>query len=372
MRQKTFFALAIVAGVLSPFAAYAHDGIEIKGDGTTTQTTTGRVDSHAPIGVMGDHMHKRGEWMLSYRAMRMDMSGNQIGDSNVSAATIATTVPNRFFGAAGQPATLRVVPTEMTMDMQMLGAMYAPTDWLTLMAMAQYVEKDMDHTTFSGGAGTAVLGTFSTDNEGWGDTRIGGLIRLYENKTHRLHLNMGLSIPTGSLDAMATVLAPSGATPRLRMPYAMQLGTGTYDLLPGLTYTGYQGAWGWGAQYAAEIRLQDENDEGYAWGDKHSLSAWGSYTWAPWISTSLRLTGTSQAQIDGIDPQIVAPVQTADPDNYGGETVTLGLGVNLLGQRGTFRDHRLALEASVPVYQKLNGPQMATDWTLMLGWQKAF
>ena len=36
-----------------------------------------RADSHAPIGVMGEHMHKKGEWMLSYRYMYMDMEGSR-------------------------------------------------------------------------------------------------------------------------------------------------------------------------------------------------------------------------------------------------------------------------------------------------------
>ncbi|CAN0438246.1 unnamed protein product, partial [Scytosiphon promiscuus] len=28
-----------------------------------------RVDGHAPIGAMGDHLHKKGEFMFSYRFM---------------------------------------------------------------------------------------------------------------------------------------------------------------------------------------------------------------------------------------------------------------------------------------------------------------
>ena len=35
--------------------------------------TAGRPDGHAPITVMGEHMHAMGEWMLSYRFMSMDM-----------------------------------------------------------------------------------------------------------------------------------------------------------------------------------------------------------------------------------------------------------------------------------------------------------
>ena len=63
----------------------------------------------------------------------------------------------------------------------MLGGMYAPTDWLTIMAMANYLEKDMSHITFAGGAGTNILGRFSTASKGWGDTKVTALVRLFEN-----------------------------------------------------------------------------------------------------------------------------------------------------------------------------------------------
>ena len=344
---------------------YAHDG-----EGFSVSTSG--ADDHAPIGVMGDHMHKKGEWMLSYRFQHMRMDGNRDGTDDLSPVEIATSYPNRFAGVGMQPPTLRVVPTKMTMDMHMFGAMYAPTDWLTLMAMGMWMEKDMDLMTFQGGAGTSVLGTFNTQSAGWGDTKLSGLVRLYERDGNHVHLNLGLSLPTGSITEEDNVLTPMNMRPRSRLPYGMQLGTGTYDLHPGITYTGERDAWSWGAQYMAEIRLEDENDEGYAWGDKHSVTTWGAYQWKPWISTSLRLTGSTQAKIDGIDPNIVLPVQTADPDNYGGERVEAGLGVNLLGQSGYLKGHRLAFEASAPIYEDLNGPQMKHDYTFMLGWQKAF
>ncbi len=148
-----------------------------------------RADSHAPIGVMGDHMHKAGEFMVSVRAMRMEMEGNRDGTSSLSPEEIVTNTPNRFFGNPMQPPTLRVVPTEMTTDMVMLGAMYAPTDTLTLMLMGNYIDRKMDHITFQGGAGTTRLGTFTTEAKGWGDTKASALIRLYEDDTHHVHFN---------------------------------------------------------------------------------------------------------------------------------------------------------------------------------------
>ncbi len=345
--------------------------------GSTTAVSGGghnhvRADAHAPIGVMGEHMHKKGGWMLSYRYMRMDMEGNRIGENKVSPESIVTTVPNRFFGAPGQPKTLRIVPTEMTMDMHMLGAMYAPTDNVTLMFMLPMVRKSMDHLTFAGGAGTNIRGGFTTVSQGVGDARLSALVRLYDDANNHFHLNLGLSAPTGSIDERDNILTPMGARPEVRLPYAMQIGTGTWDLHPGLTYLGKSNALSWGAQYRAEIRLESENDEGYSWGDKHALTAWVAYQWAPWISTSVRLDAMTQEAIDGIDAQIAGPVQTADPDNYGGERVDLLFGVNLAGQSGALHGHRLAFEFGVPVHQDLNGPQMETDWLFTLGWQKAF
>lgn len=369
-RKTTFSATLGIALACTLFAtplAFAQNGrdVQIKSAGAHTGAS---ASGHAPIGVMGDHMHSKGEWMLSYRFMHMAMQGNRNGNNRISPESIVTTVPNPFTG----PATLRVVPTEMTMDMHMLGVMHAPAEWLTLMGMASYIEKEMDHITFDPGPGTTRIGTFTTKSSGWGDASVTGLVRLHEGAGHSLHLNAGISLPTGAIDEEDDILTPMGMRRTQRMPYAMQLGTGTYDFHPGITYTGHDRAWSWGAQYTAEIRLEDENDEGYAWGNRHVMTAWGAYEWAQWLSTSARLTATRQGDITGQDPHIAAPVQTADPDNYGGRQVDFSLGANLIGIQGPLRDHRFAAEIRLPLYRDLNGPQLETDWTLTVGWQYAF
>ena len=325
---------------------------------------------HAPIGVMGDHMHEKGEFMLSYRFMHMDMQGNRMGTDGINADAIVTTVPNRFFGRPMQPPTLRIVPVEMTMDMHMFGAMYAPAEWLTLMVMGMYMEKEMEHATYMGGMGTNVRGSFRVKTDGIGDTRVSGLVRLHEGGMHRLHLNAGVSLPTGSTSKTHEILTPMGARPTVRVPYAMQLGSGTYDLLPGITYNGHSGRLYWGGQYMGTFRLGD--DHGYSLGEKHTLSAWLNYQWRPFISTALRLQFDTLGRIDGMDPRIAGPVQTADPDNYGGDELSLNLGVNLMGQTGALAGHRLAVELGLPLHRDLNGPQMETDWTITAGWQYAF
>ena len=325
---------------------------------------------HAPIGVMGDHLHDQGEFMLAYRFMHMDMQGNRTGTGRVDADTIAASIPNRFFGRPMQPPTLRIVPTRMNMQMHMIGAMYAPTGWLTLMAMGMYVEKEMDHITYMGGKGTARRGDFRVKTDGIGDTSLSGLIRINDDGTHSFHLNTGISFPTGSNTKTHEILTPLGTRPTVRVPYAMQIGSGTYDLMPGLTYNGRLDQWYWGGQYMGTFRLGSDN--GYSLGDRHTLSAWLNYQWQPSVSTAVRLQFGTSGRIDGIDTVIAGPVQTADPDNYGGDELKLNLGVNLMGQSGVTAGQRLAIEASLPLYRDLNGPQMETDWTVTAGWQYAF
>ena len=351
------FSTALLAALFS-MPAYA--------DGGST------ASDHAPIGVMADHRHKKGEVMLSYRYMNMQMEGSRIGTNSVTPEEIVTTVPNRFAGTPGQPPTLRVVPTDMTMQMHMFGAMYGLTDRITLLGMTSFVRNEMDHITFQGGMGTNVLGNFTTASDGIGDTMIGALVGLDNGKKAHREINAGfvVSIPTGSNTFEDEVLAPNGMMPTLRLPYPMQIGSGTFDLKPSLVARDRFGDVSLGAQITGTFRLG--SDEGYSRGDIGELTAWMAYEPRPWVSLSTRLTGRTIGRIDGIDPLIIAPVQTADPDFQGGETLEVLFGMNLLGQEGYVRGHRLAFEVGLPLVRDLNGPQLETDVMFTLGWQKAF
>lgn len=330
-----------------------------------------RADATAPIGVMGDHLHEADGWMFSYRYMHMDMAGSRKGTSSLTPDEIATTAPNIFFGQPMQPPTLRVVPIDMTMDMHMFSVMYAPSNNLTLMLMTDYLDKQMTHVTYAGGMGASRLGQFETEAKGFGDLRLSALVRLFDAGSHHFHLNLGLSAPTGKIGKQDVVLTPMGMTPTLTLPYAMQIGAGTWNLLPGVTYTSQRGDVTWGAQYGATLTLGD-NDQDYAFGDKHKFTFWSSYSPTSWASLSVRLAGEHAGDITGRGARIMAPVQTADPDNYGGKTVDLFLGLNLLGEAGALKDHRLAFEFGLPLHRDLNGPQMEQDWNVMIGYQKSF
>jgi hypothetical protein len=305
-----------------------------------------RADDYAPVGVMGDHVHPKGQLMLSFRTGFMDMDGNRDGTSRESTSDVLQQFP--------------VAPTDMTMQRYMLGAMYAPTDDLTLMAMLPIVRNDMNHETRRGT-------TFRTRASGIGDVSLTGLIRIYDDETHHLHANAGLSFPTGSVSEKDDT--PMG---HVRLPYPMQLGSGTWDLLPGLTYYGQFADLSFGAQARGVVRT-GRNRHGYRLGNQASLTGWGAYALLPWLSASFRAEYGWRGDIHGSDsalnPRIVP---TADPDLRGGQRIDLLVGLNVVVPDGTFRGQRFGIEGGVPVWQDLHGPQLETDWRLVAGWQYAF
>ena len=115
---------------------------------------------HAPIGVMGDHLHKKNEFMFSLRFIQMKMKENLLNGVKVSDDQILN-YPNIYSSMSGMPDNLSIVPNEMTMNMLMTGVMYAPTDEITLMGMGMFTEKKMKLSTYSPMMGRNFLGSFT-------------------------------------------------------------------------------------------------------------------------------------------------------------------------------------------------------------------
>ncbi|MGQ4648706.1 transporter [Lyngbya aestuarii] len=309
--------------------------------------TSARPDGHAPISVMGEHTHSKGEFMLSYRYMFMDMDGNRDGTDSLSDSEVLDQFP--------------VTPVRMTMQMHMLGAMYAPSDELTLMAMVPYIFQEMDHRTRAGVR-------FTTNSDGFGDIQTTALYKVFDQDRQRIHFNFGLSFPTGSIEERDDT--PAGDNQIL--PYPMQIGSGTFDLLPGVTYLGQNDQGSWGAQALGTLRL-GENSNDYRLGNQLQLTGWIARNWTDSLSTSIRLKGRTWGNIDGADDRLnPMMIPTADPDRRGGTQLDLGLGLNLYAPSGNLRGSRFAIEFELPLYRSLEGPQLETDWQLTAGLQAVF
>lgn len=299
---------------------------------------------YAAIGVMGEHMHDEGESMFSYRFMNMSMSGNRNGTTNLTTQEVL----NDFM----------VAPEDMDMQMHMLGFMHALSDDLTVMAMLPISEISMNHVTRNGMR-------FKTRSSGIGDAKLSALVKTYEDDIHHFHFNAGLSLPTGDIDV--TDATPMGLNTPL--PYPMQLGSGTYDLMPGFTYTGKSDGYFWGAQAIGTIRLGD-NDNDYSLGDRLDATMWITKNVTQWVSTSVRTAWSSWGNIDGSDKRLnPMMVPTARTDLRGGEKLDLGLGITVNIPE---TEYRLSAEYLHPAYQNLDGPQLKSDGTWIFGFRGSF
>lgn len=322
--------------------------------GQTRPWTSDRPDGHAPIGVMADHTHSAGEVMLSYRAMHMSMEGSRVGTDSVSDSEVVSPTGENFL----------VTPVRMPMTMHMLGVMYAPTDELTLMAMLPVTLIEMDHLTRAGS-------TFSTEARGVGDVSVTAMYVLGRFERQRIHASLGVRLPSGSIEK--SDVTPASAPGEARLPYPMQLGSGTVDLAPGLTYLVQSDDWSGGAQVQATLRT-GQNDAGYRLGHRFMATGWVARRLGNRWSVSARLASETWGNIDGEDPSFAGAlatrmVPTVFPDLRGGKRLDLGAGVNVYLKPSRPGQVRLAFEFMAPVYQDLDGPQLERDYQLIGGIQ---
>ncbi|WP_353779746.1 transporter [Winogradskyella sp. 3972H.M.0a.05] len=313
------------------------------------QWTGNRPDGHAPISVMGDHTHGKGEFMFSYRFMHMNMEDLNFNSDNAS-----------FQDALDR---YMVTPTSMPMQMHMIGVMYAPSNRVTLMVMGNYITSDMDHLTRMGG-------TFTTKSSGFGDLKVGALYKLFNKNRQQIHANVGVSIPTGSIDE--TDVTPASSPNEVILPYPMQIGSGTFDAEIGLTYLKQWQNLSFGAQGKALFRI-GENDNNYSLGNKYTITTWSAYKVSNWLSFSGRMELGAIEEIDGVNP-VLNPMMviTADTNNSGMTYGNAGLGFNLYADKGYLKNFRLGFEASLPLFQNMNGIQLRQKETITVGLQYAF
>ncbi|MEJ2112412.1 MAG: transporter [Flavobacteriaceae bacterium] len=312
-----------------------------------------RPDGHAPISVMGDHTHGKGEFMISYRFMNMNMEGLKRGSDDEAFTNVL--VPNG--------GKYMVTPTEMPMQMHMLGVMYAPSNKITLVAMINYVSMEMSHLT-----GTGMV--FETESSGFGDTRLAMLYKFYNKNRNQIHGQIGFSIPTGSIDNKDVTPASNGN--EVILPYPMQIGSGTFDPELALTYLLQGEGWSFGSQLKGVLRF-GENSNDYKLGNKYNLNNWFAVKAKDWLSFSARLEGAIVGEISGANPNLnPMMVTTADTNNSGGTFMNSGFGFNLYVPNGSLKNLRFGFEFATPLYQNVNGVQLKTKETITAGLQYAF
>lgn len=355
-------AMALLATFCS-HVVYAQEVTEITVESQTLKPASG---------LMNDHMHEGGEAMVGLRFTRSSYGGaNRSGTQVISDVDIH---------AAGFSTRAR----KMTMDMVMLDLMFGITEDITVMVMPHYMWHRMEMVgidptvgmgEMGGGEGGGHMGghtgavpfgqSHNHSAEGLGDTLVSASYRLARSRRLNVHATLGLWLPTGSVGKMNA----DGSF----VHYGMQPGSGTWDVEPSVTLSGHRGAYGWGAQASYRWRTDNTNASGFAFGDKARASAWVSYLLGSDVGASARLEYTHEGPIE--EHYNGAHNHHAPPDrqaNYGGDIVSAGLGLNWLLPIGGANRPQLGVDASLPLYQDLNGIQLPRDWSMSLSISRAF
>jgi hypothetical protein len=256
------------------------------------------------------------------------------------------------------------VPTEMDMFMMNFSLGYSFTDDFFAGLMLMYMNKNMKMKNRMGRK-------WSMKSEGIGDTMLITKYRLFANDllipTSQFSLLLGLNLPTGSI---------SEDDDGTRLPYSMQLGSGTFDPIVGFLYQGSSSPWWWGANFLFTSRLYD-NRKDYQLGDELHYDLYTMYQPRYDLVAELQLNGWVRGRIRGemedakkgighIKHNPAAPYMSPMwiADNYGGNGLDLTVGI----QWQPWMFHIMNLQISLPIYQNLHGPQMERDFQLMFNW----
>jgi len=323
-----------------PKTAIAPPGYHMMPDGTLMSNSGG-----------GSH-HGKGMWMLDYKYIRMNMK--DLLDTNLKLTGETAVNP------AGKYKYM-MAPTSMTMDMHMGMVMYGFTDQFMGMLMLHYMSSSMGMESFEGTKSTM-------KSSGIGDTIVSGMFQ----GPHKLNFTVGISLPTGSTDVRGLMTHQAGVTNEQKYPYGMQLGSGSYELKQGIEFSDTLDtidSISWGAKYMLTARLND-NKHDYRLGNVFELEGWSQWEAHSLVSVKAMLKLRSQGRTTGSDEEMdrdntieggefFAMSPSLSSENYGGNRIDAGGAIKFKIPGDIYS---ITTDFSMPIYQNLWGPQMATSW----------
>lgn len=263
-------------------------------------------------------------------------------------------------GEARTDKNFPVVPTVIHQELVQFKGAYELSERFTISLSIPYIRQETEHVSIANN-----FEDFTIVSEGLGDIELAVSHLQQLSQSSKLLMNLGLSLPTGSIDKKGDTPTPG---PDNQLPYTMQLGSGTYDIKPSIHYFGSAGNWTYGADLNLTLRT-GKNDRDYRLGNVYQAGVWTRYALTDWLEPSIRLNGIVWDEISGKDPALPYdsstdryPAAVVKPDNFGGTKLLAVAGLRLKDPRGRLENSFLELEVGTPFYQKLNGPQPSEDW----------
>lgn len=313
----------------------------------TPLAVASRHDDRPPLGVPWAQVLEAGELQLGYRYELQSFDGLRDGRDDLSSKGLS-----KKYGE---------IPEDMSWQSHTVELTYGWDETTSVFASLPFVSKDLEGRADVGG-------DYEQESSGVGDLVLGVIHACCENEegTGRLVLHFGLGLPTGSIDEEDD--APAGGSQRL--PYPMQLGTGTFDAYPGFYWVQSEESWAWGAGASWRLPI-DRNDEGYAPGEVGLINLWASRPLTERLVGTVRIENVYWGDYHGEDDELDGAINPLNDEHRQGGHRTdlhgaLAWDVDEAGR------NRLELDLGLPLAEWLDGPQMSTEWLLGFGWRYSF
>lgn len=334
MRKPRLLALALTA-LAGPLAAPA--------EAQDHQWTSERPDGVAPMGIIADRTLAAGALEVGYRYSNMDAEGLKLGPTRVDELTALQ--------------TFQFVPLARTVDTHVFTAGYGLSDDLTVLGRFGWVSKTRE------AANEEFF--FLQESSGFADAQLDVLWDVYERGAYRAHVQLGALLPLGSVDERGDF--PEAAD--VILPYDMQIGSGSFALVPGVVASTQNEAGTVGAQILGFLHLT-ENDRGYRPGNRVEANAWAAYRFNEYFSASSGVRARGSDPIHGFDAELETFRDPGDLSlSFGGTRVDIPLGLNVRLPEGPLAGNVVGVEFTWTVHESVDGTRLASDWGFTLGWQ---
>ena len=332
----------IIAGIVSPAIAFAQS--------TPTELADLSLEDLLNLEVPEtDHDAERQRWSLSYSYRRLNVGNYKSGRNDLSFDDVLFSP-----GETRTNTNYPVVPTFIAQNVHAISATYAITDAASLSIAVPYISQGNHHISSVPG-----FSDFLLSSDGIGDIALTAGFKKRINMVSAIKVNVGMHFPTGSIDEL-------GDTPRNgpgtleRLPYTMQLGSGTHDLTLSLNYSRIKGPFNFGVNVNSTIRT-GLNDNGYRLGNNYSVAVWTHFMRIHWLQPGFRVAVRHIGEIRGQDASLLVPAafpfpaSITDPSNFGGEKINTSFTLrSCTTQRCKYS---ITAEVGKPIYQHLNGVQ---------------
>lgn len=311
--------------------------------------------------VVAEHGHGQAPWgstaageapladpsasVVSIRYQVIEMAGLLDGSSAVD--------PEELVEGPGAPYVAAM--TRLSTWKLIAMAQQAITPRLAIRATLPFINHTMSSITGPGGS-------FRLFAKGVGDLGLATSLAAVRRPHSRLMVELGASVPTGSISRTHTYRTPEGERPQL--PYIMQPGAGVPGVRAALDFGHTTGSVHLGSRVAWTGFL-GRNAREWAPGDRTMLTAWIALPLSPEWGVSVRGAVEQWGDVRGMDPSPTLPLSSmpaARPDLQGGVRSDLALGMSWMVHSGS--GSRVAAEYILPVQQDLHGPQLARSWSI--------